>query len=93
MLNTNFIKNAFEFGDIKIQPTVVLKSGTQTPDYSISEGDKVLHISACEKEYQDDIYIYNHGDYFTARRVFSNKSDKVLKLIELGFLFSVISFN
>ena len=93
MLNTNFIKNAFEFGDIKIQPTVVLKSGTQTPDYSISEGDKVLHISACEKEYQDDIYIYNHGDYFTARRVFSNKSDKVLKLIELGFLFSGISFN
>ena len=74
MLDTNFIKKAFNFGDITISPSVVFSDKTIKSNYKIAESDNLLHLSASEKEYQDDIYIYSHGEYFTAKRVFTNKS-------------------
>ncbi len=93
MLKTKFIKNAYDFGDILVKPSVVLKEGKETPNYVEDETDKLLHLSAVSDKYNDDIYIYNNGGYFTAKRVFTNKSEETIKLIELEFKFSGIDFK
>lgn len=93
MLKTDFIKKVYDLGNITIEPSVVLKEGVQDINYKENEGKNLLHISAETSSFSDDIYLYNHGDYFTAKRVFTNKSDKTLKLLELGFSFNGILFN
>ncbi len=92
MQKTNFIKNSFNFGDIKIEPSIVLKDGVNAPKYSEAETQNYLHLSYENTTFSDDIYIYKHDGYFTAKRVFTNKGD-TLKLVELAFKFSGIDFS
>ena len=96
MTKFDFIGNILGYKDLKFYPSVILKDkGEVALEYSLLENQEKnrYNLHAENELFSDDISFIIKGKDVTAKRIFINKSDEVLKLNELAIKFSGLTFN
>lgn len=80
-------------GNLTFTPFVSFFGNESSSGYKLKQEGATLCFSCEEEDFSDCICISETENGFIAKRVFSNKSQSVLKLVELGFSIDGISFG
>ncbi len=92
-MKNRFFSDNFNFGSFSFAPFVALVDREIFSQYEYVVANNNLHLFAKCKDFSDDLYIKKTDNGFSARRIFKNCSDKVLKLSELGVKFEGIDLG